>query len=79
MTILKMLQKQLGMSELSIEQLITTLRDIKFAHFKGLGYVPMFTRNALTDRLQELVGVRVDTEIVPQKTMNKLYRRVKAS
>ena len=33
----------------------------------------------LTDRLQELVGVCVDTEIVPQKTMNKLYRRVKAS
>lgn len=79
MTILKMLQKQLGMPELSIEQLITILRDIKFAHFKGLGYVPMFTRNALTDRLQELVGVCVDTEIVPQKTMNKLYRRVKAS
>ena len=79
MTMLKMLQKQLGMPELSIEQLITTLRDIKFAHFNGLGYAPMFTRNALTDRLQELVGVCVDTEIVPQKTMNKLYRRVKAS
>lgn len=78
MTILKILQKQLGMSQVSIEQLISTLRDIKFAHFNGLGYAPMFTRNALVDRLQELAGVRVDTEIVPQKTMNKLYRSVNA-
>lgn len=79
MTIIKMLQKQLGMPNLSIDKLIGTLRDIKFAHFKGHGYCPMFEPNKLTDKLQELAGIKIDTQIVPQKTMNKLYRRVKGS
>lgn len=76
MTILKMLQKQLDMPGLSIDRLIRTLRDFKFAYIRGAGYMPVFERDELTDRLQELNGICVDTQIVKTKTMNAMYRKV---
>ena len=79
MVILKMLQKQLNMPELTIDSLISTLRSIKFDYFKSIGYRPLFERNELTDRLQEITGISIDTEIVETKQMNKLYRDIKAS
>lgn len=77
MVILKMLQKQLDMSELTIDQLIKTLRDIRFLHAQGKGYIPAFERTDLSDRLQELAGVNVSTEIIPTRTMTANYRNVK--
>ena len=79
MTILKLLQKQLAMPELSIDRLIDTLRNFNFDHFKGIGYRPLFERNELTDKLQALVGIQLDTEIVPEKIMNKALRNLKNS
>ena len=79
MVIIKMLQKQLNMPGLTIDRLIDTLRDIRFDHFAGIGYRPLFERNTLTDKLQENAGITIDTEIIKQTTMNKLYRSVKVS
>lgn len=76
MVILKMLQKQLDMPDLSIDRLIATLRNFKLAHIRGAGYIPLFERDEVTDRLQELVGICIDTQIVKQKTINALYRKV---
>lgn len=77
MTLIKMLQKQLDMPDLSVDRLISELRGIRFGYFKGIGYRPEFERNELTDKLQELAGIQVDTEIIPQKTMNRIIRSVK--
>lgn len=76
MVILKMLQKQLAMPELSIDRLIATLRGFKLGHIKGAGYIPLFERDDVTDRLQENAGICIDTQIVKQKTINALYRKV---
>ncbi len=76
MVILKMLQKQLDMPDLSIDRLISVLRDFKFGYIHGAGYIPLFERNEVTDRLQEINGICVDTQIVKQKTMNALYRKM---
>ena len=76
MTILKMLQKQLDMPELTIDRLITTLRGFKLGHIKGAGYIPLFERDNVTDRLQENVGICIDTQIVKQKSLNALYREM---
>lgn len=77
MTILKILQKQLNMPELSIDCLIGTLRSFEFDYFKSVGYRPLFERNDITDQLQETTGLHFDTEIVETKRMNKLYRSIK--
>lgn len=79
MVILKILQKQLNMPKLSIDQLISTLRSFEFDYFSSIGYKPLFVRNELTDNIQKLNGIYVDTEIVDVKRMNKLYRSVKIS
>ncbi len=38
------------------------------------GYVPMYVRADLTDRLHDLFGFRTDTEIVPLKKMKKILK-----
>jgi transposase len=85
MVILKILQKQLTDANpeaykyepLTIDRLIDTLRDIRFAHFEGRGYVPMYKRNDLTDQLQRLTGVCISKQIIPTRTMTANYRYVK--
>lgn len=79
MVIIKILQKKLHMHELTIDQLILTLRSIEFDYFKSIGYRPLFERNEITDRLQQIAGITIDTEIVETKKMNKLYRNIKES
>ena len=79
MVILKMQQKQLDMPELTVDTLISKLRSFEFDYFKGIGYRPLFERDELSDRLQDLNKMTIDTEIVETKTMNKLYRSVKVS
>lgn len=76
MVILKILQKQLNMPDVSIDLLIATIRDFKFAYIRGTGYIPLFERNELTDRLQEINGICVDTQVVKTKTLNAVYRNV---
>lgn len=79
MVIIKMLQKQINMPDVSIDRLIQTLRSIKFDYFKGYGYRPLFERNDLTDRLQEVAQVNIDTQIVEAKTMRAMYRAINKS
>ncbi len=76
MVILKILQKQIEMPEVSIDRLVETLRNFKLAHIKGGGYIPLFERDELTDRLQDVNGICVDTQIVKQKTLNAYYRKM---
>lgn len=74
MVILKILQKQLDMPDVSIDRLIATIRDFKLGYIRGAGYIPLFERNELTDRLQEINGICVDTQVVKTKTLNAMYR-----
>lgn len=76
MVILKILNKQLDMPDLSIDQLISTLRAFNFNYVRGAGYIPLFERDDVTDRLQHTVGICVDTQIVETKTMKALYRKL---
>ncbi len=52
MVILKIVQKQLNMPALSIDRLINTLRDFKLGYIRSAGYLPLFERIEVTDRLQ---------------------------
>ncbi len=85
MVILKILQRQVMEANkdyykedpLTIDNLITTLRDMRFYHIQGSGYLPAFNRTALTDQLQSLVGVNISTQIIPTRKMTANYRNVK--
>lgn len=75
MTLVKMLQKQLGMPEVTIARIIDTLSGFKLAYHKGTGYQPLFVRDELTDRLQEINRMCIDTQIVKTKDLNAMYRK----
>lgn len=85
MTIIKIMHKQLKDTNaetyreqpLSIDSLIHTLRDIRFTDLNGRGYIPVFTRTTLTDQMQELANVNVNTQIIKPKDMKAAYRSVK--
>lgn len=79
MVLLKSLQKKIDMPEVSIDKLIQTLREFNFHYIKGAGYCPLFERTPLTDRLQEVAGMKLDTQIVPLKTMRKICKSLKVS
>lgn len=76
MVIIKILQKQLDMPDLSIDRLIGTIQDFKLGYIQGAGYIPLFERNELTDRLQEINNICVDTQIVKIKILNAMYRKM---
>lgn len=76
MVILKILQKQLDMPGLSIDRLIGTIRNFKLGYIRGAGYIPLFERDGLTDRLQAINDICIDTQIVEIKTLNTFYRKV---
>ena len=72
MVILKMLHKQIDMPEVSIDKLVETIRNFKLGYIKGAGYIPLFERNELTDRLQEVANICIDTQIVKPKTIKAM-------
>jgi len=85
MVILKIMQKQTNEaysgtyreSPLSIDSLISTLQAYRFDNLQNRGYKPVYTRTALTDQLQQMAGIALNTQIVTPKAMRAAYRSVK--
>lgn len=56
----------------SVHELLDTLRDMDFLFIGGEGYVPVYTRNDLTNRLHGSAGFRTDTQIVTKRQMKNV-------
>ena len=50
---------------------------MNFYELKGEGYIPTYTRTALTDDLHEAFGFRTDYQIVSTKQMKKIFKESK--
>ena len=74
--IIKQLQKALG-NICSVEQLCDTLRSFKLLYHDAYGYEPAFNRTELTDHLQSLSNILIDTQIIPKSAMRKILRQIK--
>lgn len=59
------------------EEMIGTLRSMRFQKIEQEGYVPTYTRSDLTDRLHETFGFHTDYEIVTEKRMKKIFKQTK--
>jgi hypothetical protein len=53
---------------------VQQLRDMQFMKIQSEGYVPLYTRSDLTDRLHDAIGFRTDYEIISTRQMNRLVR-----
>ena len=67
--IYRILEKMLG-GQYTINEIIQTLRDMKVTHGQSKYYVPSFERTELVDRLQELFGFKLTTEVISEQKIN---------
>lgn len=59
------------------EQLIQTLRNIKFADVEEQGFMPVYERNEITDNLHEACGFRSDYEFITKRKMKGIQKKSK--
>lgn len=83
MYIIKILQKQLcdaneeyKKTPLSVDSLVATLQGFLFRDQMKQGYSPCFMRTQLTDQLQQLSNIKVNTQIITPSKMKAAYRSV---
>ena len=73
----RILEKKLE-EKYTCEEIIETLRTMQMARpGEKLGYIPIYTRTALTDALHETAGFRTDYEIITDINMKKILRQTK--
>lgn len=61
----------------TVEQIIDTLRSMNLTELEGIGYIPSYTRNDITDKLHELFGYRTDYEIIKKSKMRSIIKQSK--
>lgn len=59
------------------EKIISTLRDMNLAYESEEGYIPLYTRNDITDELHEKYEFRTDYEITTENKMKKILKIIK--
>ena len=59
------------------DQLIQTLRNIKFADVEEQGFMPVYERNEITDNLHEACGFRSDYEFITKRKMKGIQKKSK--
>ena len=72
----RILEKQLE-KKYTCGDIISTLRDMDVRQLDDYGYIPGYTRTALTDALHENAGFRTDYELITPKSMAGIVRRSK--
>lgn len=70
------LEKKLG-ERYTIDQIISTLREMDFMKYEGKGYQPVYTRTELTDALHEAFSFCTSKQIVPIKKMKNICSMTK--
>lgn len=76
LVIYRYLEKKLR-KHYSCEQLVQTLRDMQMREVLGEGYIPVYTRNDITDDPHESFGFMTDYDIITKAVMKKIRRKQK--
>lgn len=59
------------------DQLVQTLRKMKFANVEEQGFMPVYERNEITDDLHEACGFRSDYEFITKRKMKGIQKKSK--
>ena len=77
LAVFRILEKKLG-EQYTCDEIIYVLRSMMMYRLgEKLGYLPTYTRTALTDALHEVFGFRTDYEILTDLSMKKVFRESK--
>ena len=79
LVVFRILEKKLG-EQYTCDEIINVLRSMMmYRPGEKLGYLPTYTRTAITDALHEAFGFRTDYEILTDLSMKKVFRDSKKS
>jgi len=59
------------------EEILDTLRTFKFANIEGQGFMPLYEKTELTDRLHEACGFRTDYQFISKSKMKSIQKQSK--
>ena len=72
----RVLEHKLG-EVATTDQIINTLKDMNALHIQSEGFIPTFKRTWLTDKLFDICGFRLDSEILTLKKVKSILRQAR--
>ena len=77
LVIYRYLEKSLG-GDFTCEEILNTLRNMNFASVQEQGFIPVYQRTKLTDRLHDVCGFHTDYEFISKSHMKTLQKESKS-
>lgn len=74
--IFRLLEKKLD-KRYTCSELLDTLKQMNFADIEEQGYMPLYPRTKLTDRLHEVCGFRTDYQFITKQKMKTIQKESK--
>lgn len=74
--IYRLLERKLG-NQYTCEELLNTLKEMDFADVEEQGYIPLYSREKITDDLHEACGFRTDYDFISKRNMKKIQKKSK--
>ena len=59
------------------EEILNTLKDFNFAYVKEQGFIPLYKRTELTDKLHEICHFNTDFEFITKSQMRTIQKQSK--
>ena len=72
----RILENQLN-NKYTVTEIVNTLSEMTLTDIGEMGYIPSYTRTALTDALHENAGFRTDTQIVKKSKLRSIIKSSK--
>lgn len=72
----RVLDKKLG-SQYTCETLLDTLKSLNFAEIQEQGFIPLYQRTEITDKLHEICNFRTDFQFISKKNMKTVQKKSK--
>ena len=76
LTIYRYLEKRTG-NMYTCEEILSTIKTMDFQKFNVQGYMPVYTRTELTDKLHESFGFRTDYQILTSRMIKTILKASK--
>ena len=76
LVIYRYLERALGNSY-TCDTILSTLKSMNFASIQGQGFVPLYKRDKLTDKLHEVCNFRTDYEFITKRDMKTIQKKSK--
>ena len=74
--IFRLLEKKLG-GDYTCEEILAALKAMNFADVEDQGFMPLYTREKITDALHDACGFRTDFQFITKSSMKKIQKQSK--